>query len=198
MTRHHEPTLLERSPRFSLRTRPSATGRSPAPPVPRPGVVDGAWWPHTNDLVAEMADLGALLADRADGVDRVMYSLDAWRPAPRRAMFGGHPVRLDGYRYLRGDTVCVVGLDRERLVLLVIAPDTVAADAQALLAAASGPDGGRTAGELVAADSRRRDRFQQQAALYRWDDEGGHSAAAAPRARRAGSAIPPAAAGGLQ
>ncbi|MBF6346658.1 hypothetical protein IU421_09810 [Nocardia cyriacigeorgica] len=196
MTRHFEPILLERSARFSLRHRPTAVRPSSASPVPRPGAVDGAWWPHTNDLVAEIADLERLLGDRADGVDRIMYNLDAWRSAPRRARFGGHSVRLDGYRYLPADTVWVVALDRDRVVLLVIAPDTVAGTAEALLSAASGPGSELTAGELMADDGGRRDRFQSAVALDRWDDEGGHSAAS-PR-RRAASATPSTAAGGLQ
>ncbi|WP_327120541.1 DUF5994 family protein [Nocardia sp. NBC_01730] len=111
MTLQHE---LDRSSRFALRSgAPPASRRLPTPQAPRRGAVDGAWWPRATDLVAELADLEAMLARRAGSVDRVMYNVDAWQPAPRRTMIGGRSVRLDGYRHLP-TTLCVLGLDRTR------------------------------------------------------------------------------------
>ncbi|MEV0108551.1 DUF5994 family protein [Nocardia sp. NPDC050799] len=175
MTLQHEPILLDRSPRFSLRSRPSASHRLPTPRAPHPGVVGGAWWPHSTDLAAEMTDLEKLLAGRAVSVDRIMYDLGTWRPAPKRMVIGERSVRLDGYRHLPAHTLCVLDLDRTRLVLLVIPAATATATAQALLSAASRPGNELTADELVAADTRHslgRDRNED--ALSRWDDEGGN------------------------
>jgi hypothetical protein len=149
-------------------------------------------------LVTEMADLQTLLGSRADGVDRIMYNLDTWEPAPRHTMLGGRSVRLDGYRHLPAHTLCVLGLDRTRLVLLVIPAATATGTARALLSDASRPGNELTAGELVAADTRHRlDHDQNEGALYRWDDEGGHSAAVAREDRHSSSAVSAAAAGGL-
>ncbi|MCP2280003.1 DUF5994 family protein [Nocardia amikacinitolerans] len=174
MTLQCKPILLDHPPRFSLRDRlPLASRRSPKPRVPRPGAVDGAWWPRTTDLVAELADLEALFAGRG-AVERIMYDMDAWQPTPRRTTVGGRLIRLDGYRHLPAHTICVLGLDRTRLVLLVIPADTEAASAAALLSAASRPGNELTADELVAADTQDSlDRSQYTVALRRWDDEGG-------------------------
>lgn len=54
MTPQHEPILLDRSSRFSLRSGALPSSRRlPTPRAPRHGAVDGAWWPRTTDLVAE-------------------------------------------------------------------------------------------------------------------------------------------------
>ncbi|WP_373281742.1 DUF5994 family protein [Nocardia aobensis] len=110
MTRQHEPIPQDRSPRFTLHSRPPVSRRLPTPRAPRPGSVDGARWPRTTDLVAELSDLEAL-GRRAGSIDRIMYSMDAWQPAPRRAMIGGRSVRLDGYRHLPAHTLCVLRPD---------------------------------------------------------------------------------------
>ncbi len=198
MTLQHEPILLDRSSRFSLRSgAPPKSRRLPTPRAPRPGTVGGAWWPRTTDLIAEMADLEALLGRRAGSVDRIMYDVDAWEPAPKRTVIGGRSVRLDGYRHLPAHTLCVLGLDRTRLVLLVIPAGTAAATAQALLSAASRPDNEFTADELMAAGTRQsHERTQNEAALHRWDDEGGHSAPVNPEDRRTSFAGSPPLAGG--
>ncbi|MBF6139762.1 hypothetical protein IU484_06850 [Nocardia farcinica] len=149
-------------------------------------------------MVAELAGLAALLGRRAGSLDRIMYNMDAWQPAPRRTMLGGRSVRLDGYRHLPAHTLCVLGLDRTRLVLMVIPANTQTAAAHALLWAASRPGNAFTADELVAADTRHSlDRTQNEAALRRWDDEGGHPAAMDPADRRASVARSPALTGGL-
>ncbi|MGW1743378.1 hypothetical protein ACWCPQ_31755 [Nocardia sp. NPDC001965] len=69
----------------------------------------------------------------------------------------------------------VLGLDRTRLVLLVIPAATANGPARALLSAAFRPDNALTADELVAAQTRHRlDHDQNDVALYRGDNEGGH------------------------
>ncbi|WP_174361890.1 DUF5994 family protein [Nocardia brevicatena] len=181
MTLQHERILPDRSARLSLRSGPPASRRSPTPRAPRPGVVDGAWWPRTRDLVAELVELEALFIGQTGTIDRVMYNMDAWQAAPRRTTLGGRSVHLDGYRHLPTHTLCVLGLDRTRLVLLVIPAGTETVSAQALLSAASRPGNELTADELVAADTRAvLDRSQNATALRRWDDEGGHGAPVDP------------------
>ncbi|MGW1743765.1 DUF5994 family protein [Nocardia sp. NPDC001965] len=188
MTPPHEPILLGRPARFSLRDRPPISRGLPIPRRSRTGTVGGAWWPHTDNLVAEIADLQTLLGNRAGSVDRIMYNLDTWQPAPQHTMLGGQSVRLDGYRHLPAHTLCVLGLDRTRLVLLVIPAATATDTARALLSAASRPDNELTADELVAADTRHRLERNRKAALHRWDDEGGHLAQVNPANRH--SSIP--------
>ncbi|WP_157171538.1 DUF5994 family protein [Nocardia veterana] len=189
MTLQHEPVPLDRSARFSLRSGASPRSRR-LPQAPRPGVVGGAWWPHTTDLVAEMAGLEALLGRRAGSVERIMYNIDAWDPAPKRTVIGKRSVRLDGYRHLPTHMLCVLGLDGTRLVLLVIPAGTEAAAAQALLTAAARPGSEFTADELVASGTRRSlENIQNRVALCRWDDEGGHDAPVALQDRDTSIAV---------
>ncbi|MFE3227648.1 DUF5994 family protein [Nocardia sp. NPDC059228] len=193
MTLQHESILLDRSSRFALRTALPASRRLPTPRAPRRGAVGGAWWPRTTDLVAELSDLEALLGRRAGSVDRIMYNIDAWEPAPSRTVIGGRSVRLDGYRHLPAHTLCVLGLDRTRLVLLVIPSDTEAATARALLSAVSRPGNELTAAELMVADTPiPLDHTQNEDALRRWDDEGGRTAPVNPTDLRSSLAGPPA------
>ncbi|MCV7218767.1 hypothetical protein H7J51_26265 [Mycobacterium crocinum] len=107
------------------------------PKAPRSGSVDGAWWPHSDDLAAELPDLLAVLSVRLGGIDRVLYRMDAWTNTPRRLVVGDRAVRLDGYRLQVINTIEVLGLDRGRITLLVVPPHTDADDAHTTMMAAA-------------------------------------------------------------
>lgn len=134
-------------------TVPASTPRLRLKPkAPRSGFVDGAWWPHTDDLTVELPDLLAVLSVRLGRIDRVLYDLEAWAGAPRKMETGGRAVRLDGYRLQPRNTVEVVGVDgdRERLTLLVIPSATDPDDAHTSMMAAAEPDNAATADGLLA------------------------------------------------
>jgi hypothetical protein len=108
-----------------LRTGPEHTPRLRLKPkAPVTGRVDGAWWPHSDDLTSELPDLLAVLSVRLGSVERVMYDLSAWKKAPARFVTGGRSVRLDGFSRQRANTLEVLGVGRERLLLMVVPPDT--------------------------------------------------------------------------
>src|SRR4029078_3152376 len=65
--------------------------------APISGYVDGAWWPHSDDLPTELPDLLTVMSGRLGVVARVMYNVDEWSVAPRQLVVGGRKVRLDGY-----------------------------------------------------------------------------------------------------
>src|SRR5690242_7971677 len=111
------------------------------PKAPQSGYVDGAWWPHTDDLTTELPDLLAVLSVRLGRIDRVLYHLNAWAKAPRKLVTGGRAVRLDGYRLQPINTIEVLGLDgeHERLTLLVIPPHTDPDDAHSTMMTAATP-----------------------------------------------------------
>jgi hypothetical protein len=90
------------------------------PKAPMSGSVDGAWWPRSDDLTTELPDLLAVLSVRLGAIDRVMYNLTEWPKAPTRLITGGRAVRLDGYRLQPAKTLEVLGIDREKILLLVI------------------------------------------------------------------------------
>ena len=61
------PTPPEHTPRLRLK-----------PKAPHTGYVDGAWWPHSDDLTAELPDLLAVLSVRLGPIDRVLFKLTDW------------------------------------------------------------------------------------------------------------------------
>jgi hypothetical protein len=110
------------------------------PPAPATGHVDGAWWPRTRDLAAELPGLLAAVTGRLGRIDRVTYHLADW-PAPhRRLVADGNVVRLEGFRSQESGTLTVIGWDRHRLTMLVIPPETGPDAAQHALATAADQD----------------------------------------------------------
>jgi hypothetical protein len=120
----------------SSRTTPDLRRLSLKPDAPVTGFVDGAWWPASRDLAAELPAVVAELAERLGRVESVSYNLDAWEAGPYRIILDGEVVRMAGYRAQDHDTVDVLGA-RRRLTLLVVPPGTDTQTAQAALTAAA-------------------------------------------------------------
>ena len=157
-----DPTPPEHTPRLRLK-----------PKAPRCGYVDGAWWPHSDDLITELPDLLAVLSVRLGRVDRVLYKLNDWAKAPTKLATGGRSVRLDGFRLQPPNTIEVLGRNRNRIVLLVVPPHTDPDRAHATLMAAAAPDNDSTVDGLLMISLRDREsRTQRAAAQERWDSEG--------------------------
>ncbi|WP_454790219.1 DUF5994 family protein [Mycolicibacterium lutetiense] len=156
-------TVPARTPRLRLK-----------PKAPQSGYVDGAWWPHSDDLSVELPDLLAVLSVRLGRIDRVMYHMKAWATAPRKLTTGGRAVRLDGYRLQPINTIEVLGLDGDRLTLLVIPPHADADDAHRTMMTAAQPHNAATVDGLLMISQRDRDsRTQASNAQERWESEGG-------------------------
>jgi hypothetical protein len=159
--RHHTPP--EHTPRLRLK-----------PKAPHAGYVDGAWWPHSDDLTTELPDLLAVLSVRLGPIDRVLYKLTDWAKAPAKLTTGGRAVKLDGYRLQPPNTVEVLGLNRNRIVVLVVPPHTDPDHAHASMMAAAGPgDDSTVGGLLMAGEPDSETRIQTAAGQQRWDSEGG-------------------------
>ena len=124
------------------------------PKAPRSGYVDGAWWPRSDDLAAELPDLLAVLSVRLGRIDRVMYNLNEWAKASAKLATGGRRVRLDGYRRQPTNTVEVLGLNRNRIVLLVVPPNADPDEAHATLMAAAAPSNDSTVDSLLMSSAR--------------------------------------------
>jgi Family of unknown function (DUF5994) len=136
VTRRHTPP--GHTPRLRLK-----------PKAPRSGYVDGAWWPHSDDLTAELPDLLAVLSVRLGAIGRVIYSLNEWAKAPKKLATDGRTVRLDGYRLQPVNTVEVLGLNCEKIVLLVVSPHANPDQAHAIMMTAAGPDNALTVNSLL-------------------------------------------------
>jgi Family of unknown function (DUF5994) len=158
-----QPTPPEHTPRLQLKPK--------APPT---GYVDGAWWPRSDDLTKELPDLLAVLSVRLGPIDRVLYKLSDWAKVPAKLATGGRKVRLDGYRLQPPNTVEVLGLNRNRIALLVVPPHTDPDHAHATMMAAAGPSNVSTVGGLLMAGEPDSETSIETAAVQqRWDAEGG-------------------------
>ena len=158
------------------------------------GYVDGAWWPASLDLIAEIPSLVTQLPAEWGSVDRVSYDPAAWLPAPRWLAAAGRRVRLDSFRGRRPtDAIHVVGAGRRALTLLVIPPSTDSRQAAATLRRAGTTGNQETTDDLlhtgllssgpapVPADlgtladaGGQSDINDDPDDLGRWDAEGGH------------------------
>ncbi|KZS73900.1 hypothetical protein A4G26_23415 [Mycobacterium kansasii] len=104
-SRHTPP---ENTPRLRLK-----------PKAPTTGYVDGAWWPHGDDLPIELPDLLAVLSVRLGPIDRVTYHLAEWAEAPTKLRIGQRMVKLSGYYRQPANTIEVFGVNK-KIVLLVV------------------------------------------------------------------------------
>jgi len=121
------------------------------PEAPITGYVDGAWWPRSRDLSAELPALLAALTVRLARIERVSYHLTTWSPARRRLNLDGRIIRLDGFRSQHTDIVTVIGAtDRPRLTLLVVPPETDPNLAHQIMTTAAHRDNVDTADTLLA------------------------------------------------
>ncbi len=133
--RHAPP---EHTPRLRLKSK-----------APQSGYVDGAWWPHSDDLTAELPDLLSVLSVRLGPIGRVIYNINEWATPPAKFATGGRMVRLDGYRLQPPSTVEVLGLNSTKIVLLVVSPHADPAQAHAAMMTAAGPKNASTVENLL-------------------------------------------------
>ena len=119
------------------------------PKAPATGYVDGAWWPHSDDLPIELPDLLAVLSVRLGPIDRVIYKLTEWARAPAKLPTGGRVVRLAGYYRHPVNTIEVLGVDRSKIVLLVVPARTDPDLAHETMMAAATPSNAATTVHLL-------------------------------------------------
>jgi hypothetical protein len=144
------------------------------PKAPQTGFVDGAWWPHSDDLTKELPDLLAVLSVRLGVIDRVLYNLGEWAKAPAKLATGGRNVRLDGYRRQPINTLEVVALNRDKLLLLVVPPHTDPGHAHtAMMAAAAPNDDSTVEGLLMTSVRDRAARIPKDVTEERWASRDG-------------------------
>jgi hypothetical protein len=124
------------------------------PKAPTSGYVDGAWWPHTEDLPNELPGLLSALSVRLGVIARVMYNLSEWAPAPRRLPAGdGSVVRLEGLGSQPPHTLEVLGASGDRIVLLVVPASTKPDLAHSIVMAAAAVDDATGVESLLAGRS---------------------------------------------
>ncbi|MGV0606881.1 DUF5994 family protein [Mycolicibacterium sp. XJ1904] len=116
---------------------------------PTSGYVDGAWWPHSEDLEQELPDLLSVLSVRLGPVSRVMYNIAEWAEAPRKTVVDGRVVRLDGYNRQPANTIGVLDGSGSRITLMVVPAATEADFAHTIAMAAATPGNESTVSSLL-------------------------------------------------
>ncbi|MEU9161397.1 DUF5994 family protein [Streptomyces sp. NPDC048424] len=137
------------------------------------GQLDGAWWPRSRDLEAELPALVAALDERCGRITRVTVNPARWPVIPRKVPAGGHLVHVGWFAEQDPDKLILLSGTVGRWDLLVIPPETAPAAAARLMAAAAVPGSVLTARALIAAEGvigRMPDLRDREEA---WESEGG-------------------------
>jgi hypothetical protein len=152
------------------------------------GQLDGAWWPYSRNLEAELPPLAAAL-DKAWGrITHVTVNPTRWPVIPRKVPVAGHTVHVGWFTEQHPDKLILLSYTAGRWDLLVIPPETEPAAAARLMAAAAIPGSVLTAGALMADEAvigrGIRDTLRREAT---WESEGGAcmSPFGSPRDKRA-------------
>jgi len=99
----------------------------------REGVLDGAWWPRSRDIGAELPGLVSALNEYLGPITRVGLDTTAWEDLPTRLVIDDRVVRIDSYP-VGDDTVLITRGDRDHFALLVVPPQSTPEAARAAMA----------------------------------------------------------------
>ncbi|MFB7467715.1 DUF5994 family protein [Streptomyces sp. NPDC056224] len=114
------------------------------------GQLDGAWWPRSRNLQAELPPLAAALDEVWGRITRVTVNPTRWPVIPHTVNTGGHTIHVGWFTEQHPDKLILLSYTVGRWDLLVIPPDTEPAAAARLMAAAAIPGSVLTAGALMA------------------------------------------------
>ncbi|WP_155056188.1 DUF5994 family protein [Streptomyces blattellae] len=101
----------------------------------RRGVLDGAWWPRSRDIAAELPALIAALAEYLGPVTRVGLDAGAWEALPTRLVIDDRVVHIDSFP-VGDDTVLITRGEQDLFSLLVVPPHATPDAARAAMAEA--------------------------------------------------------------
>ncbi|GLV78786.1 DUF5994 family protein [Streptomyces hygroscopicus] len=101
----------------------------------REGILDGAWWPRSRDVCAELPPLVTALTEHLGPVSRVGLDSGAWDELPTRLTIDGRVVHIDSFP-IGDDTVLITRGAQDLFSLLVVPPDTKPDAARAAMARA--------------------------------------------------------------
>ncbi|MGW0734795.1 DUF5994 family protein [Streptomyces sp. NPDC002851] len=114
----------------------------------RGGILDGAWWPRSHDIGAELPSLIGALTKHLGPVTRVGLDATAWEELPTRLMVEDRVVHIVSSP-VGDDTVLITRGDRDRFSLLVVPPDTAPDAARAAMARSVNADDATQAEQIL-------------------------------------------------
>lgn len=101
----------------------------------REQVLDGAWWPRSRDIGAELPSLITALTAHLGPVLRIGLDAGAWEELPTRLVIDDRVVHVDSFP-VGDDTVLVTRGDQDHFSLLVVPPHATPEAARAAMARA--------------------------------------------------------------
>ncbi|WP_338495321.1 DUF5994 family protein [Streptomyces sp. SJL17-4] len=148
------------------------------------GRLDGAWWPRSRDLAAELPALADALEGRSGRITRVLVNPGHWPVVPHKVAATGHVLHVGWFTEQDPDKVILLSYTTGRCDLLVIPPETEPASAARLMTAAALPGSVLTAGSLMSGEAATSRRMREaRSSEDAWETDGG--ADPAPRSHPA-------------
>ena len=89
----------------------------------RRNILDGAWWPRSRNLTAELPGLISALTERLGPITRIGLDSAAWDELPTRMTIDDRVVHIDVFS-VGDDTALVTRGNQDYFSLLVVPPDT--------------------------------------------------------------------------
>ncbi|TVL92510.1 DUF5994 family protein [Streptomyces sp. SAJ15] len=114
----------------------------------REGILDGAWWPRSRDIAAELPNLITALSRHLGPITRVGLDASAWEELPTRLIIDDRVVRLDSFPVGDG-TVLITRGDKDLFSLLVVPPQATPDAARAAMAQAVRADNITSAEQIL-------------------------------------------------
>jgi hypothetical protein len=114
----------------------------------RQSVLDGAWWPRSRNLTAELPGLITALTERLGPVTRIGLDSAAWDELPTRMTVDDRVVHVDAFP-VGDDTALVTRGDQDLFSLLVIPPEAPPEAARAAMAEAVRADNPKQAEQIL-------------------------------------------------
>ena len=144
------------------------------PPSPVMGRLDGAWWPRSHDLPAELPALVDALEERWGRITRATVNPARWPVVPHKVAATGHTVHVGWFTEQDPDKMILLSYTVGRCDLLVIPPETEPAAAARLMAAAAIPGSALTAGVLMSDEAATGRRMRDaRSSEDTWETDGG-------------------------
>jgi hypothetical protein len=157
----------------SPNTPPLSARLSLTPETTLPGLLDGAWWPSSRDLEAELPSLVDALEGRWGRITRVIVSPTYWPVVPHKVAVAGRSVHVGWFTEQDPDKVILLSYTVGRCDLLVIPPETGPDAAARLMTAAAVPGSVLTAGVLMSDETATGRGLRDARGEDTWETDGG-------------------------
>lgn len=138
-------------------------------------VLDGGWWPRSQNPSTEVPALVAALTQRYGPIRHVLLNSDTWAEHPRRLTAGTRVVRMGWFTSQGPALATAITTAGDQLDLLVVPPATSPEAAERAMAAAADPDVFTSAAGILttAAASESAGGGPESAGV--WENEGGRA-----------------------